>query len=170
MDDFFDYGGAGTEIVAGPLIGGGLAQLGILATRKWMPGQAKWAGTIGAALGTAAGAFLMSKPQHKEKGLAAVAVALLVGVPRQIEDLMMPSKLSGVEQIDILGAYDAELAAYNAELADGYEMEGGTPIEVLNSGSGGTGLIGNIVPENMAGDMGADVEIEDAGAFGATGF
>lgn len=171
MDDFFDFGGAGTEIVAGPLIGGGLAQLGILATRKWLPSQAKWAGAIGAAVGTAAGAFMMSKPQHKEKGLAAVAVALLVGVPRQIEDLMLPSKLSGVEQIDILGAYDAELAAYNAELANGeYEMEGGTPVEVLNSGSGGTGLIGAIVPENMSGDLGADVEIQDAGAFGATGF
>jgi hypothetical protein len=160
MNDFFDFGGAGSEIVSGPLIGGGLAQLGILGTRKFMPSKAKWAGAIGAAAGVAVGAFLMSKPQHKEKGLAAVAVALLVGVPRQIEDLMMPSKLSGVENLDILSAYDAEMGALGA-----------TPgVEVLNSGSGGTGLLGAYVPENMAGDLGADVEITDASAFGATGF
>jgi hypothetical protein len=158
MDDFFDFGGAGSEIVAGPLIGGGLAQATILSVRKWLPAHAKWAGAIGAAVGTAVGAFLMSKPAHKEKGLAAVAVALLVG-----EDLMLPSKLSGVENIDLLGAYDAEMGAYDAEM-------GASPVEVLNSGSGGTGLIGAYVPENMAGDLGADMEIQDASAFGATGF
>jgi hypothetical protein len=165
MDDFFDFGGTGTQIVAGPLIGGGLAQLSILGVRKYLPAKAKWAGAIGAAVGTAVGAFLMSKPQHKEKGLAAVAVALLVGVPRQIEDLMLPSKLSGADQIDILGAYNAEMGAYNAE-----QMGEASPVEILNSGSGGTGLLGAIVPENMAGDLGADVEIQDASAFGATGF
>ena len=37
MDDFFDFGGAGTQIVAGPLIGGGLAQGTILGVRKWCP-------------------------------------------------------------------------------------------------------------------------------------
>lgn len=164
MDDFFDFGGAGTQIVAGPLIGGGLAQGTILAVRKWLPGKAKWAGGIGAAVGTAVGAYLMTKPQHKDKGLAAVAVALVLGVGRQIEDLMLPSRLSGAEQIDILSAYNAELAAYNAEAM------GESPLEVLNSGSGGTGVLGAYVPENMAGDLGADVEIQDAGAFGATGF
>jgi hypothetical protein len=161
MDDFLDFGGAGTEIVSGPLIGGGLAQLGILGTRKFLPAKAKWAGAIGAALGVVAGGLLMRKPQHKEKGLAAVAVALLVGVPRQIEDLMMPSKLSGVENLDILSAYDAEMGG-------GY-LGAGTGIEVLNSGSGGTGVMGAYVPENMAGDLGADMEISDASAFGATG-
>jgi len=167
MEDFFD--GAGMETVSGPLIGGGLAQLGILGTRKFIPAQAKYAGLIGAVLGAAAGAFMMSKPQHRNKGLAAVAVALLVGVPRQIEDLILPSKLSGVDQIDLLGAYNAEMGAYNAEMG-AYDTEmAGEQVEVLNSGSGGTGLIGAMVPENMSGDLGADVEIQDASAFGATG-
>lgn len=163
MDDFFD--GAGMETVSGPLIGGGLAQLGILGTRKFLPAKAKWAGLIGALLGGGVSAFLMSKPQHRQKGLAGLAVALLVGIPRQIEDLMLPSKLSGADQIDLLGAYNAEMGAYNAELGE-------ESIEVLNSGSGSTGLIGAVVPENMAGDLGAgaaDVEIMDASAFGATG-
>jgi hypothetical protein len=165
MDDFFDFGGSGKDIVAGPLVGGGLAQLAILAVRKFMPSQAKWAGTIGAVAGSAVGAFLMSKPEHKEKGLAAVATALIVGVPRQIEDLMLPSKLSGVENIDLLGAYDAEMGAYDAEMGE-------VPnVQVLNSGSGGTGLVGAYVPETMSGDLGADadMEISDASAFGATG-
>ena len=77
---------------------------------------------------------------------------------------MLPSRLSGAEQIDILSAYNAEMGAYNAE------RWASSPVEMLNSGSGGTGVLGAIVPENMAGDLGADVEIQDAGAFGATGF
>lgn len=173
MEDFFD--GAGMETVSGPLIGGGLAQLGILGTRKFAPSYAKYAGLIGTVLGGGVSAFLMSKPQHRQKGLAGLAVALLVGVPRQIEDLIMPAKLSGDDQIALLGAYNAEMAdynaqmgAYNAEMADANEV-GSSPVEVLNSGSGGTGLIGAIVPEDMAGDLGADVEIMDASAFGATG-
>ena len=166
MDDFFD--GAGMQVVSGPLIGGGLAQLGILGTRKFLPAQAKWAGAIGAALGGVVSAYLMSKPEHREKGLAGLAVALLVGVPRQIEDLMMPSKLSGDEQLNLLGAYSSEMGA---DEMGAYASEmGASPVQVLNSGSGGTGLIGAIVPENMGGDLGADVEIQGADAFGATGF
>jgi hypothetical protein len=163
MEDFFD--GAGMETVSGPLIGGGLAQLGILGTRKFLPGKAKYAGLIGAAIGGGVSAFLMSKPQHRQKGLAGLAVALLIGIPRQIEDLIMPARLSGDDQIALLGAYNAEMGAYNAEMG-----EGDSPVQVLNSGSGSMGLIGAVVPENMSGDLSADVEIADANAFGATGF
>jgi hypothetical protein len=167
MEDFFD--GAGMETVSGPLIGGGLAQLGILGTRKFLPAQAKYAGLIGALIGGGVSAFLMSKPEHRQKGLAGLAVALLVGIPRQIEDLILPSKLSGADQIDLLGAYNAEMGAYNAEgMGEGEYGEGG--IDILNSGSGSTGMLAAVVPENMSGDLGADVEIQDAGAFGATGF
>jgi hypothetical protein len=52
------------------------------------------------------------------------------------------------------------------------EMGAGEQIEILNSGSGSTGLVGAVEPENMAGDIGAtaaDIEIQDAGAFGSTG-
>jgi hypothetical protein len=163
MEDFFD--GAGMETVSGPLIGGGLAQLGILGTRKFLPAHAKYAGLIGAIVGGGVSAFLMSKPQHRQKGLAGLAVALLVGIPRQIEDLILPSKLSGADQIDILNAYNYEMGAYNAE-----GMNGDSGIDILNSGSGSTGMLAAIVPENMSGDLGADVEIQDASAFGATGF
>jgi hypothetical protein len=163
MEDFFD--GAGMETVSGPLIGGGLAQLGILGTRKFLPAHAKYAGLIGAIVGGGVSALLMSKPQHRQKGLAGLAVALLVGIPRQIEDLILPSKLSGADQIDILNAYNYEMGAYNAE-----GMNGDSGIDILNSGSGSTGMLAAIVPENMSGDLGADVEIQDASAFGATGF
>jgi hypothetical protein len=174
MEDFFD--GAGMETMSGPLIGGGLAQLGILGTRKFLPAQAKYAGLIGALVGGGVSAYLMSKPEHRQKGLAGLAVALLVGIPRQIEDLIMPSKLSGADQIDLLSAYNAEMGAYNAEGMGAYSTEGMNGLEgeggvdILNSGSGSTGMLAAIVPENMAGDLGADVEIQDAGAFGSTGF
>ncbi len=161
MDDFFD--GPTMNTISGPLAGGGAAQLGILGTRKFLPAQAKYAGLIGTLLGVGVGYLLMRK--DRDKGIAAMATAALVGLPRQIEDMMMPSRLAGSDDVDLLGAYTSEMGAYTSE------MGGPSPIEVLNSGSGGTGLIGAVVPEeSMAGDLGADVEIQDAGAFGATGF
>jgi hypothetical protein len=160
MDDFFD--GPTMETISGPLVGGGVAQLGILGTRKFLPAKAKWAGAIGAALGVGASYLLMRK--DRDKGIAGIAVALLIGIPRQIEDMLLPSKLSGSDT-DLLGAYTSEMGAYTSEMGEA------SPIEVLNSGSGGTGVIGAVVPEeSMAGDLGADIEIQDAGAFGATGF
>lgn len=160
MDDFFD--GPTMTTISGPLAGGGAAQLGILATRKFLPAKAKYAGLIGTLLGGAVGYLIMRKDH--EKGLAAIATAALVGIPRQIEDMFMPSKLSG-EDVDLLGAYTSEMGAYTSE------MGAASPVQVLNSGSGGTGVIGAVVPEeSMAGDLGADIEIQDAGAFGSTGF
>lgn len=161
MDDFFD--GPTMTTISGPLAGGGAAQLGILATRKFLPAKAKYAGLIGTLLGGAVGYLIMRK--DRDKGLAAIATAALVGIPRQIEDMLLPSKLSGSD-VDLLGAYTSEMGgAYTSE------MGAPSPIQVLNSGSGGTGVIGAVVPEeSMAGDLGADIEIQDAGAFGATGF
>jgi len=160
MDDFFD--GPTMETISGPLVGGGAAQLGILGTRKFLPAKAKYAGLIGAALGVGASYLLMRR--DRDKGIAGIAVALLIGIPRQIEDMLLPSKLSGSDT-DLLGAYTSEMGAYTSEMGEA------SPIEVLNSGSGGTGVIGAVVPEeSMAGDLGADIEIQDAGAFGATGF
>ena len=108
------------------------------------------------------GYLLMRK--DREKGLAAIATAALVGLPRQLEDMLLPSRLSGADT-DLLGAYASEMNAYTSEMGEA------SPVQVLNSGSGSTGLIGAVVPEeSMAGDLGADIEIQDSGAFGATGF
>lgn len=160
MDDFFD--GPTMETISGPLAGGGAAQVGILATRKFLPAKAKYAGLIGTVLGVGVGYLMMRK--DREKGLAAIATAVLVGIPRQLEDMLLPSRLSGSDT-DLLGAYTSEIGAYTSEMGEA------SPIEVLNSGSGGTGVIGAVVPEeSMAGDLGADIEIQDSGAFGATGF
>lgn len=157
MDDFFD--GPTMQSIGGPLAGGGAAQVGILATRKFFPAKAKYAGLIGTVLGGVVGYLIMRK--DRDKGLAAIATAVLVGLPRQLEDMLMPSKLADA---DLLGAYTSEMGAYTSEMGEA------PPIEVLNSGSGGTGVIGAMVPEeSMAGDLGADVEIMDSGAFGATG-
>lgn len=160
MDDFFD--GPTMETISGPLAGGGAAQVGILATRKFWPAKAKYAGLIGTVLGVGIGYLMMRK--DREKGLAAIATAALVGLPRQLEDMLLPSKLAG-NDTDLLGAYTSEMGAYTSEMGEA------SPVEVLNSGSGGTGVIGAYVPEeSMAGDLGADIEIQDSGAFGATGF
>lgn len=162
MDDFFD--GPTMQSIGGPLAGGGAAQVGILATRKFLPAKAKYAGLIGTLLGVGVGYLIMRR--DRDKGLAAIATAALVGLPRQLEDMMLPSRLAGGD-VDLLGAYTSEMDGLGAYTS---EMDGPSPVEVLNSGSGGTGVIGAMVPEeSMAGDLGADVEIMDSGAFGATG-
>jgi hypothetical protein len=161
MDDFGeDFLGEGAmQQMSGPLIGGGLAQVGILATKAFAPKFAKYAGIIGAVLGGGVSAFLMSKPQHRDKGLAGLATALVVGVPRAIEDLMLPAM--GLKGFDGLDAYTPEgLSAYTSEGMGG-------PLEVLSESPGSPGLLSAMGQDDMAGDLGADIEVS-GNAFGAT--
>lgn len=106
-DDFGDFGlGLGSEGVAGPLIGGGAAQVGTLAIRlaaKNSPTLQKWAPAIGAAVGMAASGALMLSPRFRATGLSGLITAALVGIPRQIEDLLMGSAMK-----DYLGVITAE--------------------------------------------------------------
>jgi len=157
MGDFGDFGVAGREHIAGPLIGGGIAQVATLATKLAFPAKAKWAGAIGFLAGGIVSGILASRPRFRQVGISGLVTAALVGIPRQIEDLMTaPATTQGYlgvitpEQIAGMGAGD---------------------IELLDSGAG-AGTIGVITPE-QAGDMsgfGAQGDIEMMGAGGASGF
>lgn len=158
MDGFF----TGTMGAAkGVLIGGGLAQVGVLGTKAFLPKYSRFAGLIGAALGGGVSAFLMSKPEHREAGMQGLVAALVIGIPRAIEDLMLKGILKDGEEMAGLDAYTSELYG-----VPGIEIEGPGPIEILDAGGGSTGLIGAVTSE-----YGNDeVPSMNGSAFGATGF
>lgn len=157
-DSFFD--GPGMAGAKAPLIGGGVATLGIIAVKKFLPSQAKWAGAIGAALGSGAAYLLKNKLGAEGMG-AAIAAALIVGGPRQINDLM-----GGTLMGDDLGAYVAEgISGLGEDEYMGALGADAANVQIMDSGSGSTEM-GAYVAEGM----GAPAEgVMIQGAFGATG-
>ena len=163
-ESFLD--GPAMQAAKGPLIGGGLTQLGAILVRKFVPSMSKHAMLIGMAIGGGVSAFLMSKPEHREAGAAGLATALIVGVPR-ILDAYMGTGLLGED----LSEYD---------MGEGMEMLGPAQgIEIEDSGSGSTGLIGEEEMGAVTQEMGAVTQEMGAPApgiviqgadFGATGF
>jgi hypothetical protein len=154
-EGFFD--GPGMQAAKGPLIGGGLTQLGIIAVNKFAPAYKKYAGLIGMVIGGGASAYLMSKPEHREAGAAGLATALIVGLPRQLNELM-GGTLMGADEIS-----SDEMAGLDA-----YTMEGPAGMQLVgieDSGSGSTGM-GAYTMEGPA-DSGMSIQ---GGDFGATGF
>jgi len=148
-DSFFD--GPGVQAAKGPLIGGGLAQLGKVLVKKFLPSQEKYAPLIGGILGAGVGAFLMTKPQHKEAGAAAIATALVIAIPEQL-NTMMGGTLMGP---DDFGAYTSEMGADEMG-ANALELLGdGSPLEIQDAGAGSnvmgavTSEMGATVPEGI---------------------
>jgi hypothetical protein len=123
-DDFGDdFGfGMGRAELAGPLIGGGLAQVGTLAIRllfKNSPGLQKWAPALGTVLGAGVSGAMMMSPRFKSVGLSGIVTAALVGVPRQVEDILMGSAMK-----DYLGVITAEQEMAGAYAGFGDEYAG----------------------------------------------
>lgn len=154
MDDFGEMFDGTLSSSKGVLIGGGLAQLGVLGTKIMLPKYSKYAGLIGAALGGAVSAFMMSKPQHREAGQQGLAAALIIGIPRALEDLALKSMIK-----------DGEFGAYTSEAlgaVPGIDIQG--PLEIMDAGAGSSGMLGAITS-----DLGDDMQVSGA-SFGATGF
>jgi hypothetical protein len=156
MDDIGEMFDGTLSSAKGVLIGGGLAQATILGVKILMPAKSKYAGLIGAGVGGAISAFMMSKPQHREAGQQGLAAALLIGLSRAVEDLALKSMIKDSEFGD-MGAYTSEMGA-----VPGVDIQG--PLEIMDAGAGSSGLLGAITSE-----MGDDMQIQGA-AFGATGF
>lgn len=176
-DSFFD--GPEVQAMKGPLIGGGLTLLGKAVVRKFVPSMAEHAGLIGMVIGGGVSAFLMTKPEHKEAGAAGLATALLIGLPALLDKVAGTSLFSDADLgDDALSAYAQEMGAYTQEMgapASGLElMAPADGIQIQDSGSGSTGLIGAVTQEMgaYAQEMGAPAEgISIQGSdFGATGF
>jgi hypothetical protein len=150
--DFGDFGGVGADI-AGPLIGGGATQVGMIATKLMFKGKpiTKWAGAIGALLGSGISAALFFTGR-RSMGIQGIVTSLLIGVPRLVEDQLLGGSLSD----GYLGVItpEQEMAGYFGQQQD---------IQML--GGGGAGVLGVTVPE-QSGFGAGDVELLGAG-FGS---
>lgn len=165
-NDEFGYGfGAfdGREHIAGPLVGGGAAQIGVLTAKllaKSKPGVGKYAGLIGTVVGVGVGGLMMTSRKLRATGISAMVTAAIIGVPRQIEDMLRASgHLAGDgDMAGYLGVITPEqqMAGY----AEG--MMGESAVQML--GANGMGV--TVAEEQMAGP--GDIQMLGAGAgFGS---
>jgi hypothetical protein len=167
-DDFGDFGETPDRShIAGPLVGGGLAQVGTLGAKMLLKGKpaAKWAGAIGFGLGALASGILIARPKTRAVGISSLITAAIVGIPRQIEDMLgepaagaHSGYLGVITPERELAAAEQEMAAAEQEMLGAQEQ----PIELLDSGSGSTGVLGVITPEREmagAGGVGGDIEL-----------
>jgi hypothetical protein len=183
MDDFGYFGDDGGLLggiaenpsVAGPLIGGGLAQAGLFATKlitKNATAQ-KWAPAIGGAVGVAASAAMIASPRFRQAGISSLITALLVAVPRQLEVMLVERGVfKGTDSMSgYLGVIAPEqTAGYFGEMDAAADMQGlaAGEVQLLDSGSGSTGVLGVIAPEQTSGYDGAGpVEMMGSG-FGSS--
>lgn len=188
MDDFGYFGEDGGLLggiaenpsVAGPLIGGGLAQAGLFATKLITKNATanKWAPAIGGAVGVAASAALMASPRFRQAGIASLITALLVSVPRQLEtmlvdagylkgaDASMSGYLGVIAPEQTAGYFGEQYAGYDGASADMQGLAAGE-VQLLDSGSGSTGVLGVVAPEQTSGFGAGEVEMMGSG-FGSS--
>lgn len=151
MSDFGDFGQGASPSIAGPLIGGGTAQVVTIATKMLGRGKAieKWAGVVGLGVSGALSGVLAFRQSSRPTGISALITAGLVTLPRIIEDLMAPK--TGLKGFGVHTA-ERELAGVTTEEMAGAEEMLGADIQLLDSGSGG-GVMGVYTAEReMAGD------------------
>ena len=148
-----------TRQLAGPLVGGGVTQVGSLATQLiWKDNAAvsKWSPAIGFGLNAVVSGILAFRPTTRDIGIAGLVVGALIAVPEQLKNLMLgdstPKAGFGVITPEM------EMMGFGADQS---------PVQLLDSGSGSTGL-GVTIPE-QGGMMGATPPVELLGMGGAFG-
>ena len=158
-----DLLGAPREAVAGPLIGGGATQAAIIGTRllfKGKPNVTKWAGLIGAAVGGAISGAMMFSPKHKATGISGLLTAALIGIPRQIEDMLEANGMLKDGYLGVVTAEQAAMAGYGYD--DGSAMMGVPGVQLLDSGLGVT-----VAEQAQMGAISDDVQMLGNAGFGA---
>jgi hypothetical protein len=146
----YGFGDPGSDAIAGPLIGGGVATVGALAARMLFAGKpaAKWSGLIGTLVGAGVvGALSAFSPRFKGTLIPGLITAAFVGVPRQLEEMLVDA---GVLKDGYLGVVTPEQIAGYGGFGDDYSM-GQSAVQLLDSGSGSTGVLGVHVPEQING-------------------
>ena len=134
--------------IAGPLIGGGATQVGIMLAHlhaKKNPKALRHAGLHGAVLGGLVSGALAMSSKHRATGISALVTVGILTVPRIIEGFM-------------------GLGHRHEEQLQGF---GEPEVQLLDSGSGSTGVLGTHVAEELHG-MGNAEGVEIMG--GGTGF
>ena len=164
---FFGEGGGDHAHIAGPLIGGGAVQIGIMLAHlhaRKNPKALRHAGLHGLILGALVGGGLAASHKHRQTGISALATVAIMTIPRILEGFMGLGHREETSAMNGLGIITPE--QYQA-LSD----SGGDPaVQLLDSGNGSTGVFGTHVAEEihpLAGPPAEGVELLGGGGFGA---
>ena len=156
---------SGHAHIAGPLIGGGATQIGIMLAHlhaKKNPKALRHAGLHGAVLGGLVSGALALSSKHRETGIAALVTVGVMTLPRLLEGFMGLGHREETAMRGALGIITPE--EYQALSGAGEEPV----VQLLDSGAGG-GALGTHVAEEVHPLAGAsDMPVEVLGnGFGA---
>ena len=157
----FGEGGSEHAHIAGPLIGGGATQIGIMLAHlhaRKNPAALRHAGIHGAVLGALVSGALAMSNKHRATGVSALMTVAIMTVPRILEGFMGLGKtdetaamhglgiisaeqyhsLSGAEEpiVQLLDAGSSGLGMHVAEEYHGLNGASDSPVELLGSGFG----------------------------------
>lgn len=142
---FGDAGGR--AYIAGPIIGGGATQLGIMLAHlhaKKNPKALRYAGMHGAVLGGLVGTALLFSDKYRETGIAALVTTGIMIAPRILEGFMglghREEQLKEAELGIITPEQYQALSGFGADDA---------AVQIMDSGSGSTGMLGVHVAEEV---------------------
>ncbi len=155
---------SGHAHIAGPLIGGGATQIGIMLAHlhaKKNPKALRHAGLHGAVLGGLVAGALALSPKHRATGISALVTVGILTAPRILEGLMGLGHREETAMRGALGIITAE--EYHA-LAG---ADDGPMVQLLDSGAGSTGVFGTTVAEEVHPLGASDAAVE---VLGSTGF
>jgi hypothetical protein len=158
--------GMGRPEIAGPLIGGGATQLGIMLAHlhaRKNPTALRHAGVHGAILGGLVSGALAMSHKHRATGISALATVAIMAIPRMLEGFMGLGHREETAAMHGLGIITP--SEYHSLSGAGEEPV----VQLLDAGAGG-GVLGTHVAEEihpMAG-AGDDMPVEILGnGFGS---
>ena len=162
----FGEGGLSNPSIAGPLIGGGATQVGVMLAHlhaKKNPTALRHAGLHGAVLGGLVGGALAMSHKHRQTGLSALATVAIITIPRILEGFMG----LGHRHEDTLKGYFGAIVPQEYQSLSGF---GEPDVQLLDSGAGSTGVLGTHVAEQLQPMMAgaADTGVELLGGVGSS--
>lgn len=159
--------GMGRPEIAGPLIGGGATQLGIMLAHlhaKKNPAALRHAGVHGALIGGLVSGLLAMSHKHRQVGISALVTVGIMAVPRMLEGFMGLGHREETAAMHGLGIITP--SQYEALSGAGEEPV----VQLLDAGTGVSGSFGTHVAEEMGpgAEPGADMPVEIMGnGFGS---
>ena len=168
---FRGFGDAGANAhIAGPIIGGGATQIGIMLAHlhaKKNPKALRFAGLHGAVLGGLVSGALALSNKHRATGISALVTVGIMAAPRILEAVMGLGHREETLKEAELGIITPE--EYRA-LSGADELGADEPaVQLLDAGAGSTGVFGTHVAEEVTPFSGAnDMPVEIMGnGFGS---
>lgn len=162
----YRFGDAGEKAhIAGPLIGGGATQIGIMLAHlhaRKNPRALRHAGWTGALLGGLVSGALALSSKHRATGISALVTVGVMAAPRILEGLMGLGHRDETQAMNGLGIITPE--QYQA-LSDASSADD-PAVQLLDAGAGSTGVFGTHVAEEVRPLGDSPVELL-GGGFGA---